>query len=227
MPITNQSERKYQFLYELGSGNYYVRRRSDGKKFICERYLGDVQPIVDALNAVEGVPGVTQLVDVITEYRTPAYEPPANYEFAGSVLDVPLYTDVFITTLPNAKSPTSVIADDTPFSLVVYVLKQILYALINIKNRGVVYLPLHWQNVVVDATNYKTLMFGVCGAEFGSDPSRLPALFGRFVESLMVACNLSDIPSAIIRLTNAAFAATTLEELVPPSFPGEGRHLTW
>lgn len=181
-------------------------------KLICERYVGNsvgIQKIIDALNAVEDVPGVTQLVDVITEYRRP------SYGFAGSIHDVPVYTNVFITTLPDAKSPTAMVTNETPVAIIEFILKQILYSLIHLRNRGVVYLPLDWENVVVDGTTCQTLIYGVTGAEFGTDPSRLPLLFARFITNLFRESNMNEMSPYVAHLVQSARTASSLEEMIP------------
>lgn len=227
MPITNHSSQKYQFVVDIGGGNYLVKRRSDGEHFICERYAGgrsNVQRIINSLLRTADVSGVTKLVDVITEYKTPFYGPSygfsddssdsPSYGFAGSPFDVPIHTDIFLSTLPNAKSPTTVLTDHSPFEIVEYVVKQILSSMIQLSRAGVVYLPLDWENVTVDGNDYKTMMYGVTGADFGVDKSDMPPLFARFIVRLLRECKITRVPMNMLYLINSSLIADDMEELL-------------
>lgn len=218
--LTTEIVLNYDVIAHTSANIYLLRRKSDGVKFICRVYPGsrvENQDIIDKYETFAGIEGVTQLVDIVTEYETP------GYSFVGTMHDVPVSTSLVLTVIQESSSLLEMITRDTPITVVRLVLKYILTTLINMHNRGLEFLQFDLSNVIIDTINGKTLICDLTTALLGTGEGVLAAQFALFLIGLTNEAGIHNRElSRFIRY--ASTPGTTLADLVLHSFLRVGEY---
>ena len=204
---TKNLELKYYVIEQKTENTLIVMRKSDGSMFVCKIYPGSRvanQGVIDRYEAFAGTEGVTQVIDIISEYEVP------TYSFGGTLRDRPLKINIILSTVQHAISPLDIITNDLSDDNTRYIFKQILVTLITMRDKGLVYLPLSHSNVLVDYINLKTLIFDLHNARFGYGPSSLPKQYAIFMAKIVTTNNTFNRPN----LTSYILAANDATDLV-------------